>query len=166
MLPTPQVEALSELATSMRSCGNAFVAVAAAGVVLSIAASSGLEVEGGATVLLGGATVGDVAGWADSLLVAGLLHFAAGPFAAAAGDSQTNASSSGDAISAPDATRSLCFTFQGLGRLGLVFSQLSIAATTVAIVTTLQAASEWPPLVGLASGLFLAAALARSGAMW
>jgi hypothetical protein len=47
-----------------------------------------------------------------------------------------------------------------------MFTQFSIAATTVSIVTTLEAASKWPPLVTLASGLFFAAAVGRSGAMW
>jgi hypothetical protein len=55
---------------------------------------------------------------------------------------------------------------QGINRLGLMFTQFSIAATTVSIVTTLEAASKWPPLVTLASGLFFAAAVGRSGAMW
>lgn len=36
----------------------------------------------------------------------------------------------------------------------------------MSIVTTLEAASKWPPLVTLASGLFFLAAVGRSGAMW
>jgi len=47
-----------------------------------------------------------------------------------------------------------------------MFTQFSIAAATVSIVTTLEAASKWPPLVTLASGLFFMAAVGRSGAMW
>jgi len=41
---------------------------------------------------------------------------------------------------------------QGINRLGLMFTQFSIAAATVSIVTTLEAASKWPPLVTSPAG--------------
>lgn len=41
--------------------------------------------------------------------------------------------------------------------------QFGIAAGTVGLITTLEAASKWPPLVTVASGLFFGAAVIRSG---
>jgi hypothetical protein len=145
-----QAATLGGLSSAMRGCSVAFIAVAAAGVTLTLAGAMGHAEEAGAE--LGSVTVGDVANWVDSLLVAALLRYGASAFSAAA--------------ETPDAARQLPYAFRGIGRLGVMFNQFAIAAGTVSVVTTLEAASEWPPLVTLASGLFFAAAVARSGAMW
>ncbi|WIA31349.1 hypothetical protein OEZ86_002250 [Tetradesmus obliquus] len=147
-----QLEIIHELAEGMKGCSTAFVAVALAGIALTVAASSGLPMEDAPEVLFNGITVGDVASWVDSLLVAALLNLGAASFSRV---EETTCKE-----------RQLAYTFQGINRLGLMFTQFSIAATTVSIVTTLEAASKWPPLVTLASGLFFAAAVGRSGAMW
>ncbi|KAF6252187.1 hypothetical protein COO60DRAFT_546764 [Scenedesmus sp. NREL 46B-D3] len=147
-----QLEIVHELTEGMQGCSTAFVAVALAGIALTVAASAGMPMEDAPEVLFNGITVGDVASWVDSLLVAYLLNFGASSFSRV---EQTT-----------HEERQLAYTFQGINRLGMMFTQLSIAATTVSIVTTLEAASKWPPLVTLASGLFFAAAVGRSGAMW
>ncbi|KAF8057765.1 Nek1 [Scenedesmus sp. PABB004] len=149
---TSQLSTIHELAEAMRGCSTAFVGVAGAGIALTLAASAGMEMDEAPEVLFNGITVGDVASWVDSLLVAYLLAFGAASFERVEG--------------APSDERKLAFTFQGINRLGLMFTQFSIAATTVSIVTTLEAASKWPPLVTLASGLFFAGAVGRSCAMW
>ena len=192
-----QIDLIRGLRGSMVSCSNAFFGVAAASVLLSAVAAAGGEggealeaAEAPARVLFSGITVGDVASWVDSLLVAGLLRFGAESFARAAdsaaasasGDadsssgsgensssstsSSTSSSSGSGATAAAAAGKELAYTFQGINRLGLLFEQLAVAAATVSIVITLEAAAEWPPLVTLASGLFFTAAVARSASMW
>lgn len=76
-----QLHIIHELQDNMRGCSTAFVAVAAAGIALSVAASSGVTLEEAPEVLFNGVTVGDVASWVDSLLVAALLRFGADSFA-------------------------------------------------------------------------------------
>lgn len=64
----------------MDACSIAFAAVAVMGVALSLGASHGLEVEDAPEVLFSGVTVGDVASWVDSLLVAALLRYGGASF--------------------------------------------------------------------------------------
>lgn len=64
-------------------------------------------------VLFNGFTVGDVASWVDSLLVAYLLNFGAQSFKKIEDTAHEE--------------RQLAYTFQGINRLGLMFTQFSIA---------------------------------------
>jgi hypothetical protein len=63
----------------MIGCSNAFFGVALASIALSLAATRGVQVAE-APELLSGVTVGDVASWVDSLLMAGLLRYGADSF--------------------------------------------------------------------------------------
>ncbi|KIZ01686.1 hypothetical protein MNEG_6274 [Monoraphidium neglectum] len=146
------VKIIDGLREEMLGCSNAFFGVALASVALSVVAASGVEVSEAPEVLFSGVTVGDVATWMDSLLVAGLLRYGAESF--------------GRVLDTGNERKQLAYTFQGINRLGMVFQQLAVAAGTVSFVITLEAAVEWPPLVTVASGLFFAAAVARSMAMW
>jgi hypothetical protein len=47
---------------------------------------------------------------------------------------------------------------QGISRLSLVFQQFSVAAMAVAVVHTLQAASQYPGITKFAAALFFAVA--------
>jgi len=149
-------------------------------------------------VIFSGVTVGDVASWVDSLLVAGLLRFGAESFSRVldAGNKRKQLAYTFqvgwlmvesvcrgcDSLVGRVLCSSSCFAVppsptplpptptppppQGINRLGIVFQQLAVAASTVSIVITLEAAVEWPPLVTVASALFFAAAVGRSAAMW
>jgi hypothetical protein len=89
----------------MVGCSNAFFGVALASIALSLATAHGVEVAE-APEVLSGVTVGDVASWVDSLLMAGLLRYGAQSFSRVLDTSQKR--------------KQLAYTFQvgGAGLLG------------------------------------------------
>lgn len=152
-----QLHIFEHLVTSMKASRSALTALAAANILLTLAQASGLSGEGhahaeDASIIITGSglTIGDVAYWADSLMVAVLISYAIGPFERVM-RSRSN---------------QMAYCFQGLNRLALIFQQLSIGSVAVSTVTALEAAAKFPPLVVGASVVFFGVAIIRSGAMW
>lgn len=140
-----------ELRENMDNCSVAFAAVA----VVSMAMLVGDAVSTGHTdpsELVKGVTVGDVASWVDSLLVAALLRFGSSSFQRV--------------IDTKSKDKQLAYAFQGVNRVALMFQQFTIAAVCVSVLLTLEAAAKYPGIVTVASGMFLSVAVIRSASMW
>jgi hypothetical protein len=146
----------------MNNTASAYILVCISNLALSAfqASGSGREGEEGeaivaegskeAAVVLEGLTVGDLAYWADSLIVVLLIYFALKQF------EQIKEGGMGSQIDR---------VFRGLTRLELVFEQLAIGSYAVTTVTALEAAVKFPPIVVFASGSFFGLALIRAAAM-
>ncbi|KAK9915271.1 hypothetical protein WJX75_006915 [Coccomyxa subellipsoidea] len=149
-LSPEQFTVFEEFSRTMRQCALAFLCVAVSNITLTMLQAR-QQMLHEPIVLLAGITVGNFAFWADSLLVAVLLHYGASSF---------------QRVAEVKCDNQLPSIFQGISRLSLVFQQFAIAALAVAVVHTLEAAARHPPITKVAASLFFAIAGVRSAALW
>ena len=160
-LSEDHLSALDKLSLNMKSTGTAYTVVSITNILLSAFQASGygegeegevLVAEGSkaAAVVLEGLTIGDLAYWADSLILVLLISFSLSSF---------------EKIRQPNGQGQITSLWRGLVRLELVFEQLAIGSFAVTTVTALEAAVKYPPIVVFAASSFFSLALIRACAM-